>query len=302
MRPDLADRAIFLDLGAITDARRRSLNDLTAEFLRRRPKILGAIFDAIACGLRNLSHTKPSALPRMADFAIFATACETCSWPAGSFVSAYQANRADAVESFLEADPVASAVRTFVAKRTMWTGTATEVDGILRAMSGNTENTSGWPAEPRLVAVRLRELAASLVKVGVIVTFTKARDRGRARLVTIAATVSHQVPAATAREQVDPPASAASKTDPSNGSGAPPDGQTQTPREAAAVPPGQLGPAAAGSDAADGKMEARTIRQSSSRGHRIVAVERGHVPAPRATPRLSLGNRLSSRPTLSLRR
>ncbi len=55
-------------------------------------------------------------LPRMADFALWATACETALWPAG-FACAYDANRKAAIEDAIEADPVAAYVRELMAER-----------------------------------------------------------------------------------------------------------------------------------------------------------------------------------------
>ena len=53
----------------------------------------------------------------MADFALWATACETAFWPAGTFLRAYEANRRAAIENVIEADPVAARVRDIMAKR-----------------------------------------------------------------------------------------------------------------------------------------------------------------------------------------
>jgi hypothetical protein len=51
-RADLADRAIFLTLAPIAEQRRRSEAELWREFERARPRILGALLDAAAHGLR----------------------------------------------------------------------------------------------------------------------------------------------------------------------------------------------------------------------------------------------------------
>ncbi len=67
----------------------------------------------------------------MADFALWATACETALWPAGTFWSAYCGNRDEAVEGVIDADPIAAAVRALMATRTEWTGTASELLGAL---------------------------------------------------------------------------------------------------------------------------------------------------------------------------
>jgi hypothetical protein len=47
----------------------------------------------------------------MADFALWATACETALWPAGTFARAYMANRKAAIEGMIDTDPVAACVR-----------------------------------------------------------------------------------------------------------------------------------------------------------------------------------------------
>src|SRR5262249_46634497 len=130
-QPDLADRALFLTLEAISEARRRPQAELNAAFEAERPRILGALLDAVVTGLNRLSETRLETLPRMADFALWAAACEPAFWPAGTFEAAYRTNRDEAVDSVIDADPVASAIRTIMSSRATWTGTASE---LLRAL------------------------------------------------------------------------------------------------------------------------------------------------------------------------
>jgi hypothetical protein len=73
-----------------------------------RPRVLGALLDAAAHGLRRLSRVQLERSPRMADFALWATACETAFWPSGTFLRVYDANRRAAIEGVIEADPVAA--------------------------------------------------------------------------------------------------------------------------------------------------------------------------------------------------
>jgi hypothetical protein len=108
-RPDLADRAILLTLAPITEAQRRPENMLWREFEIARPRILGALLDAVSRGLQAMPGVRLERLPRMADFALWATACE--QRPPGSFEDAYSNNRYTAVESVIDADPVAAWVR-----------------------------------------------------------------------------------------------------------------------------------------------------------------------------------------------
>ena len=128
-RPDLADRAVFLTLEAIPEDRRRPEAELWAAFDAERPRILGALLDAAVQGLKMLPDITLERLPRMADFALWASACETAIWPAGTFWSAYCGNRDEVVDNVIEADPVAAAVRAVMEERAGWTGTATDLPG-----------------------------------------------------------------------------------------------------------------------------------------------------------------------------
>src|SRR6516164_8171737 len=114
-RADLADRAIFLMLAPIGEAQRRSETELWREFERARPAILGALLDAVAHGLRALASIQPDRLPRMADFTLWATECESALWPISTFSHAYAANRKAAIEGIIDADPVAAFVQELMA-------------------------------------------------------------------------------------------------------------------------------------------------------------------------------------------
>ena len=189
VRPDLADRALFLTLEPIAEEARRPEAELWRAFESERPKILGALLDAVAHGLTRLPDTVLPRLPRMADFAVWATACETALWPAGTFWSAYCENRDEAVESVLDADPVAAAVRTMMAEaqRTVWTGTASDLLGVLEEAAGERiAKAKTWPDSPRALAGRLRRAASFLRKVGIKVSFER-EGRARTRVIRITA-------------------------------------------------------------------------------------------------------------------
>jgi hypothetical protein len=184
-RPDLADRALFLTLEPIPEERRRPEQALWAAFEAERPRILGALLDAVAKGLAILPQTRLDKLPRMADFALWATACETALWPAGTFWSAYCGNRDEAVEGVIDADPIAAAVRALMATRTEWTGTASELLGALGEMAGERiAKSKSWPDSPRALAGRLRRAANFLRKIGIEIGFER-EGRARTRIIRI---------------------------------------------------------------------------------------------------------------------
>ena len=155
-RPDLADRAVFLTLEPIPEERRRPEAELWAAFEAERPRILGALLDAVVEGLKRLPETRLPKLPRMADFALWATACETALWPAGTFWSAYCSNRDEAVEGVIEADPVAAAVRAFMSAQTEWTGTASNLlVALAEVVDERIAKSKTWPDSPRALSGRL---------------------------------------------------------------------------------------------------------------------------------------------------
>jgi hypothetical protein len=187
-RPDLADRAVFLTLEPIPEDRRRPEQELWAAFEAERPRILGVLLDAVAKGLAELPRTKLDKLPRMADFALWATACETALWPQGTFWSAYCGNRDDAVEGVIDADAIAAAVRAVMTARTEWTGTASELLGALAEMVGErVAKSRTWPDSPRALAGRLRRAATFLRKIGIDVGFER-EGRARTRMIRITTT------------------------------------------------------------------------------------------------------------------
>jgi hypothetical protein len=222
-RPDLADRAVFLTLQPIPEDRRRPEAELWEAFEAERPRILGAVLDAVVEGLKRLRETHLPKLPRMADFALWASACETVLWPAGTFWSAYCSNHDEAVDGVIEADPIAAAVRALVATRTEWRGTASELLGALAEMAGErVAKSKSWPDSPRALAGRLRRAATFLRKVGIEIIFAK-EGRARTRIIRVATVPT---PPAAENSGAQPSASSASsalmpKSNAANGFGAP---------------------------------------------------------------------------------
>ncbi len=184
-RPDLADRALFLTLEPIPEDRRRPEAELWSAFEAERPRILGALLGAVVEGLRRLPHTRLDRLPRMADFAMWATACETAIWTAGTFWTAYCGNRDEAVEGVIDADPIATAVRAVMATQTEWTGTASDLLGALAEAAGErAAKSKTWPDSPRALSGRLRRAATFLRKIGIDISFDR-EGRARTRIIRI---------------------------------------------------------------------------------------------------------------------
>ena len=173
-RPDLADRAILLMLAPIAERQRRPETALWREFELARPHILGALLNAAAHGLHMLPQVRLQRLPRMADFALWATACESAFRLAGTRETAYSNNRRDAIENIVDADPVAAHVRELMADRAQWTGSASDLLQVGINVGGNAMaawTRSGWPKSPRALAGRLRRAQPFLRTLGIEIVF-----------------------------------------------------------------------------------------------------------------------------------
>jgi hypothetical protein len=121
----------------------------------------------------------------MADFALWATACETALWEPGTFWAAYSSNRDEAVENVISADPVAVAVRGLMDENVEWKGTAsTLLNRLAEVVDERTAKSKTWPTGPQQLANRLRRAATFLRTVGIEISSSREGHEG-ARMVRI---------------------------------------------------------------------------------------------------------------------
>ncbi|WOH47551.1 hypothetical protein [Bradyrhizobium sp. sBnM-33] len=218
-RPDLADRGLFLTLEPIPEERRRPEQEMWGAFEAVRPLILGALLTAVVEGLKRLPETRLEKLPRMADFALWATACEPALWSAGTFWSAYCGNREEAVEGVIDADPVAVAVRALMAKGTVWTGNASNLLAALaELLDERALKSKAWPDSPRGLAGRLRRAATFLRKIGIEISFGR-EGRARTRTIKITTLPTQATPENGGQEPPAPSVSSASQAKSSSTNG-----------------------------------------------------------------------------------
>ena len=182
-RDDLRDRSIIVTLPNIRAEDRRDEHEFWTDFETARPRILGALLDALSGALRELPHVDALGLPRMADFAVLGIALERAlGWPTGAFMSAYTGNREDATAAGLDAEPVAQALIEMVGEGLVQ-GTASS---LLRQVAEHLSDdhvikrSPAWPKGPRAMANRIRRIAPMLRTSGVEVRFGE-RDPGRNR-------------------------------------------------------------------------------------------------------------------------
>ncbi|MFT3838952.1 MAG: hypothetical protein QM723_18375 [Myxococcaceae bacterium] len=172
-RGDFADRALRINMPRIPDSERRDEDALTTAFEKARPRILGALCDAVSGALRELSATRlrlrGGGLPRMADYAQWVAAAEPAlGLEPGSFLAAYRRNRGELIEQSLESDGVARALRRLLEAQPdgRWTGTTGDLLDALVPQVGEARQRD-WPDSPKKLTNRLRRLAPHLATIGV---------------------------------------------------------------------------------------------------------------------------------------
>jgi len=92
----------------IPSDKKRTEKDFYRELEEARPKVLGALLDAVIEALGNLVRVELKEKPRMADFAVWVTAAEQAlGWKSGAFMRAYSRDRSEIDETTLANYPVA---------------------------------------------------------------------------------------------------------------------------------------------------------------------------------------------------
>jgi hypothetical protein len=186
-KADLLDRSLLVDLPVIKVSERKYLRELRAEFYEHRPAILGALFDAMASGLRNVGAVDLTGrMPRMADFARWAVATEEAlGMEAGSFMEAYAGSRGNATETALEAEPIWRVLYELARETDAeepWVGNMKELLGELNAMETDTalKRSKDWPKTERKLSDIIKRLGPALLELGVHVErVSKSKREGR---------------------------------------------------------------------------------------------------------------------------
>jgi hypothetical protein len=182
-RSDLLDRAVLLTLPTIPEERRRPEAEFWAAFGTVAPAILGSLLTAVSEAMRRLPAVKLPRLPRMADFALWATAGERALGLAdGAFITAYSGNRQGANELAIESSPVAGPLLAMMESTAEWIGTASELLAALDAKADDrTRRLHGWPKGARALAGIIKRLAPNLRRLGIEVDTAGHVGRGSAK-------------------------------------------------------------------------------------------------------------------------
>jgi len=164
----------LVNLPVITDYREGDA--VWADFKEVRPGILGALYTAVAAGLRSIvaGEEITAKLPRMAGFAKWSIRVETAlGLGRGEFLEAFGGSRDEGAATVLEAEPISYRVyeyaRSFSAG-SPWEGTAKQLLDILNECETDdtVKRSAGWPKAANKLSGLLGRIAPALAKQGVI--------------------------------------------------------------------------------------------------------------------------------------
>jgi putative DNA primase/helicase len=193
-RPDLADRAIVLELPRIRPELRVEERVLWENFEAAHPYILGGMCDAVSGALRHYSKVELPVKPRLADWAVWVTAGEaSLGLEEGSILNAFNRNQEVAIEELLETDVTAQVLMMALRGRGGRLNLSpTELFTVLstQAPSLGEMGKASFPRSAKALAEDLKRLAPALSKSGVTID---RRRTGKERLYTItAASTGHE--------------------------------------------------------------------------------------------------------------
>jgi putative DNA primase/helicase len=174
---DFLSRSIVQYLPFIDEEKRKTEKTFRADFELARPKLLGALLDAVTGALSEFDSVELARLPRMADFAKWVVAAEMyLDWDEGTFMRAYTGNSQAATDIALEASVIGLLVRD---KLTLpFEGSATELlTALERLVSEEAKKSKSWPKSGRSAANHLRRIVHPLRKCGIVVEFDRTGEK-----------------------------------------------------------------------------------------------------------------------------
>ena len=171
-RADLLDRSIILTLERIPNNKRMAEGQFWKKFNADKPKILGAMFSALSQALLTYSSMNPGQLPRMADYAQFATAVVVVLGKSHEeFLTAWETNAQRQNQAALESSPTAQVIIKFMEERRNWRGSATELHKLLQAIAEQSNlvgwGSNGFPKSANHLWPRIQTVKPNLANIGI---------------------------------------------------------------------------------------------------------------------------------------
>jgi hypothetical protein len=179
-RSDLLDRALLVKLEAIPKDKRKAEREFWTEFEKDKTSIFSALVSAVSIALGQIENIRLPELPRMADFALWATAAEKgLGLNPNDFLDAYTQNREDAHSIVLEDSPIFEAIQKIHEKRTEFDGTMKEFLELIDSFADDkTKQSKAYPKNARALRAQLERINPNLRQLEINITFPKRTKVG----------------------------------------------------------------------------------------------------------------------------
>jgi DNA polymerase I-like protein with 3'-5' exonuclease and polymerase domains len=179
-RPDLLDRTLPFHLERMAPEQRKEEQHFWTDFEAARPRLVGAMFDALSQAMRRYPTVRLPALPRMADFCRWGYAvAEALGLGGAVFLRAYTAAIGAQNTAAIENQPVAAAVAALLGGLAaiaaqadgyeFWAGTAAELLTALEETAADQRidtKAKSWPKAAHILMRRLTEVQSNLRDIG----------------------------------------------------------------------------------------------------------------------------------------
>jgi len=176
-RDDMAERTTTIFLDAIEQDKRKLEQEILSWFNANHARLLGALVEVVSSALRNLPNTSIVNKPRMADFALFASAAApSLGWNQEEFLLAFNEDKQKAQRDLVQNTILGLLIVRFLTsiENQQWEGSASELLEKLRNLEPAYKND--LPKSPRILSSELGRLTPALRTTGLLVK--KGHNRG----------------------------------------------------------------------------------------------------------------------------
>jgi hypothetical protein len=170
-REDFLSRCLVIRCPMIPKGSHKPESEIFAEFETARPRVLGALLTAASTAIRNLPHTQPEQLPRMADAFRWVVAAETgLGWEPGTFARHYLQCEHELDLAILE-QPVAIALKRLLDETGKFEGPTTQLfTSLQECADSQLLSDQLWPRTVKALGAAMKRLTVTLAKNGISVS------------------------------------------------------------------------------------------------------------------------------------
>ena len=169
-RPDLASRALIIELPVIPKKDRKLEDDLKRKFQKYHPCILRAFLNAASYSLHYFNKISLPRSPRMVDFTKWAIAGgKYFGWDEMESLNILEQNWQKSSGNCLEADVVGTAIYHFIEKQRSWEGTVSDLKKEIELANIELQKHQYWPQNTTSFSKRMRRMSPVLREFGVTI-------------------------------------------------------------------------------------------------------------------------------------